>query len=45
MTYVIDKLEKKEYIRRVPCPDDRRVTFAQITEGGMKLMQQVFLPS
>src|SRR6476620_5036098 len=42
MTYVIDKLEKKEYIRRVPCPDDRRVTFAQITEGGMKLMQQVF---
>ena len=42
MTYVIDKLEKKEYIRRVPCPEDRRVTFAQITEKGMKLIEQVF---
>ena len=42
MTYVIDKLEKKEYIRRVPCADDRRVTFAQITEKGIKLIEQVF---
>ena len=42
MTYVIDKLEKKEYIRRVACPTDRRVTFAQITDKGSKLMEQVF---
>ena len=42
MTYVIDKLEKKEYIRRVACADDRRVTFAQITEKGKKLIEQVF---
>src|SRR6478672_3394542 len=42
MTYVIDKLEKKEYIRRVPCPEDRRVTFAQITDKGTKLIEQVF---
>ena len=38
MTYVIDKLEKKEYIRRVACAEDRRVTFAQITEKGKKLL-------
>ena len=42
MTYVIDKLEKKEYIRRVACPNDRRVTFAQITEKGSKFIEQVF---
>ena len=42
MTYVIDKLEKKEYIRRVACAEDRRVTFAQITEKGKKLIEQVF---
>ena len=42
MTYVIDKLEKKEYIRRVACAEDRRVTFAQITEKGKELIEQVF---
>jgi MarR family 2-MHQ and catechol resistance regulon transcriptional repressor len=42
MTYVIDKLESKEYIVRVACPSDRRVTFAQITPKGKKLIEQVF---
>ncbi|MCQ6275072.1 MarR family transcriptional regulator [Bacillus sp. V3B] len=42
MTYVIDKLEKKEYITRVACAEDRRVTFAQITQKGKKLIEQVF---
>ena len=42
MTYVIDKLESKEYIIRVACPSDRRVTFAQITPKGKKLIEQVF---
>lgn len=42
MTYVIDKLEKKEYILRVACPEDRRVTYAQITAKGKKLIEQVF---
>jgi MarR family 2-MHQ and catechol resistance regulon transcriptional repressor len=42
MTYVIDKLEKKEYITRVACAEDRRVTFAQITPKGKKLIEQVF---
>ncbi|WP_071395518.1 MarR family winged helix-turn-helix transcriptional regulator [Bacillus tuaregi] len=42
MTYVIDKLEKKGYITRIACAEDRRVTFAQITESGKKLIEQVF---
>jgi len=42
MTYVIDKLEKKEYLIRVACAEDRRVTFARITEKGKKLIEQVF---
>ncbi|GGH78794.1 MarR family 2-MHQ and catechol resistance regulon transcriptional repressor [Pullulanibacillus pueri] len=42
MTYVIDKLEKKGYIRRRPCPDDRRVIYAGITEQGHELMETIF---
>jgi len=42
MTYVIDKLEQKEFIKRVASANDRRVTLAQITEKGKKLIEQVF---
>src|SRR5437879_4548478 len=34
ITYNIDKLEKKGLLKRVPCPDDRRVTYAEITPHG-----------
>src|SRR5690625_2966911 len=30
ITYVVDKLEKKNYLKRKPCPKDRRVTHAKI---------------
>lgn len=42
ITYVVDKLEQKGYIRRVACPNDRRVTYAQITENGKKFIEDVF---
>lgn len=42
ITYTIDKLEAKGYLRRVPCPDDRRVTYAEITAEGAELMQSIF---
>ncbi|KAB7669341.1 MarR family winged helix-turn-helix transcriptional regulator [Bacillus sp. B1-b2] len=42
ITYVVDKLEEKGYLRRVACPTDRRVTFAQITEEGKKLIENIF---
>lgn len=42
ITYVVDKLEKKKFLVRKPCPKDRRVTFAAITEEGTKFMDEVF---
>lgn len=42
ITYVVDKLEQKEYLIRVACKHDRRVTFAQITEKGKKFIERIF---
>ncbi|RST76116.1 MarR family transcriptional regulator [Siminovitchia acidinfaciens] len=42
ITYVVDKLEKKNLIVRKPCPKDRRVTYAVITEKGQEFMSEVF---
>ncbi|MGC4377160.1 MarR family transcriptional regulator [Fictibacillus sp. Mic-4] len=42
MTYVVDKLESKKLLERKACPEDRRVTFASITEEGRKLMDEIF---
>ncbi|MCP3029256.1 MarR family winged helix-turn-helix transcriptional regulator [Halobacillus sp. A5] len=42
ITYVVDKLEKKGYIERVPCPNDRRITYASINEKGRELLHGIF---
>lgn len=42
ITYVVDKLEKKELVKRVPCPKDRRVIYATITEKGKAFMDKAF---
>jgi MarR family 2-MHQ and catechol resistance regulon transcriptional repressor len=42
ITYTVDKLEKKGLLRRVDCPEDRRVTYAEITEEGKKLFDRIF---
>ncbi|QGQ46391.1 MarR family winged helix-turn-helix transcriptional regulator [Metabacillus sediminilitoris] len=42
ITYVVDKLEQKGLLARKACPTDRRVTFAQITENGKKLIEEIF---
>jgi MarR family 2-MHQ and catechol resistance regulon transcriptional repressor len=42
ITYNIDKLEKKEYIQRVPCKEDRRVIYAEITEAGNEFFGRIF---
>ncbi|MBB3125562.1 MarR family 2-MHQ and catechol resistance regulon transcriptional repressor [Paenibacillus rhizosphaerae] len=41
MTYVIDKLERKHLLQRVPCPDDRRVIHLVLTREGEEFMQSV----
>ncbi|WP_048600948.1 MarR family winged helix-turn-helix transcriptional regulator [Rubeoparvulum massiliense] len=42
ITYVVDKLEQKELLKRQPCPKDRRVIYAVITSQGEELMQEIF---
>lgn len=42
ITYVIDKLEQKNYAIRKACPSDRRVTFAAITISGKAFMDEHF---
>lgn len=41
ITYVVDKLEKKNLLKRKPCPKDRRVTYATITEAGTEFMNKI----
>ncbi len=42
ITYVVDKLEKKGLLIRKQCPKDRRVTFASLTDEGIKFMERIF---
>ena len=42
ITYVVDQLEKKQLLKRKPCPKDRRVIHATLTTEGTELMNQVF---
>ncbi len=42
MTFNIDKLEKKQLLRRVPCANDRRVIYAELTELGKQQFVGIF---
>ncbi len=42
ITYVVDKLEKKQFIERIACPTDRRITFAKITKKGKIFISSIF---
>jgi len=42
ITYTVDKLEKRGLLQRVPCPSDRRVTYAEITPIGKELLDRIF---
>ena len=41
MTYVIDKLEKKGFLERSACPDDRRAIHVSLTDKGNEWMDKV----
>lgn len=41
ITYNIDKLEKKNYLKRIPCTKDRRVIYAEITGEGARLIEDI----
>jgi DNA-binding MarR family transcriptional regulator len=34
LSHAVARLERNGWVRRKPCPDDRRSTFAQLTEEG-----------
>lgn len=42
ITYVVDKLEKKQLLIRKPCAEDRRVIFAELTEKGTQFLDDIF---
>ncbi|MDE0583483.1 MarR family transcriptional regulator [Planococcus sp. A6] len=42
ITYVVDKLEHKGYVEREACKEDRRVTYALLTDDGQELMKRIF---
>lgn len=42
ITYTVDKLEAKGYLKRVSCPEDRRITYAEITAQGRELLDDIF---
>ncbi|WP_139996710.1 MarR family winged helix-turn-helix transcriptional regulator [Paenibacillus paridis] len=42
ITYVVDKLEKKEMVRRRASTEDRRLIYAEITEHGTQFIEEVF---
>lgn len=42
ITYTVDKLEQKGYLKRVDDLADRRVTYAEITVSGKELFDQIF---
>ncbi|MBT2581340.1 MarR family transcriptional regulator [Planococcus sp. ISL-109] len=42
ITYVVDKLMHKGYVEREACKEDRRVTYALLTEDGHNVMDRIF---
>ncbi|MFD0673281.1 MarR family winged helix-turn-helix transcriptional regulator [Cohnella sp. GCM10027633] len=42
ITYVIDKLEQKQLVRRNASTEDRRLIYAEITEDGARFMSEAF---
>jgi MarR family 2-MHQ and catechol resistance regulon transcriptional repressor len=41
-THVVDKLEGRGLLRRRPCPEDRRVTYAELTGAGRARIAGLF---
>lgn len=42
ITYVVDKLQKKNMLTRRASQDDRRVIYAELTEEGRHFFEQIF---
>lgn len=42
ITYLVDRLERKELVERRECPEDRRARYAALTPAGEALIAQIF---
>lgn len=42
VTFLVDKLEKRGLVRRLPCETDRRARYADLTPEGRKLITRIF---
>ncbi|WP_127581316.1 MarR family winged helix-turn-helix transcriptional regulator [Paenibacillus koleovorans] len=42
ITYVVDKLEQKGFVKRKASTEDRRLIYAEITDAGQQFMSLVF---
>lgn len=42
VTYLVDRLQEKGLVRRRMCPEDRRATYAELTEEGEELVLGIF---
>jgi MarR family 2-MHQ and catechol resistance regulon transcriptional repressor len=42
ITYLVDRLVEKGYVRREECANDRRARYAVLTDAGRALMDEIF---
>jgi MarR family 2-MHQ and catechol resistance regulon transcriptional repressor len=42
ITFLVDKLEKRGLVRRLPCATDRRARYVELTEQGGELIARIF---
>ena len=42
VTRLIDRMEKKGLVRRIPCPEDARGALVEITDDGLTLRKEMW---
>jgi MarR family 2-MHQ and catechol resistance regulon transcriptional repressor len=42
VTYLVDRLERRGFVRRDACPEDRRARYAVLTDEGTAFVRRVF---
>jgi MarR family transcriptional regulator, 2-MHQ and catechol-resistance regulon repressor len=42
VTYLVDRLVQRGWVRREPCPTDRRAMYAVLTRQGEELIREIF---
>lgn len=43
LTRLVDRLEKAGFLHREPCPDDRRGTFAVLSQAGLAIQEEMWV--